>query len=223
MRRTGWTSAACKPCSHLRLVLLCELSPSFETFAVSRQEHDVERCAIADHEHHPVELSRRRPIVFFQDRGVSDRRHRLRSVIHQLLQTWYRCASVPLEHCAPVSPRVLRTEKSLGFTSKPVSTPTPVACVPRSGAPRASCLIAASSFAACCLLWFSSFCNSVFCLFKPSSAVDCRERGAFQSTRINQLRFQLEGVQASTQAPTTRADSNLEAFRPSRLLHYHDK
>ena len=49
---------------------------------------------IADREHHPVELSRRRSIVFFQDRGVWDRRCRLRSVIHQLLQTWYRCASV---------------------------------------------------------------------------------------------------------------------------------
>ena len=65
--------------------------------------------------------------------------------------------------CAP--------EKSLGFPSKRVSTPTPVGCVPRSGAPQTSCLSAASSFAACCLLSFSSLCNSVFCLVKPSSAV----------------------------------------------------
>ena len=45
-----------------------------------------------------------------------------------------------------------------------MSTPTPVACVPRSGAPRTSCLSAESSFAACCLLCASSFFNSVFCL-----------------------------------------------------------
>ena len=52
------------------------------------------------------------------------------------------------------------------------STPTPVACVPRSGGPRTSCLSAASSFAACCLL--CSFCNSVLCLVKPySKVVNC--------------------------------------------------
>ena len=88
-------------------VLLFQLSPSFEIFAVSCQEDDVKCRALADHEHHPAELGRR-PIVFSQDRGVWDQsRH---------------------PSCVP--------GKSLGFSSKRVSTPTPVACVPRSGAPR---------------------------------------------------------------------------------------
>ena len=61
-------------------------------------------------------------------------------------------------------------ENSPGFPNSRVSTPTPVACDPRSGA-RISCLSAASSFAACCLLWASSACKSAFCLVKLSSAV----------------------------------------------------
>ena len=103
---------------------------------------------------------------------------------------------------------------------------------------------AASSFAACCVLCASSFCSSAFCLVKHSSAVvncrcialiasadilRCRERGAFQSTRINQLGFQLRGVPPPTQAPPTSTDlnsctdSNSEAFRPSTPLRNREK
>ena len=94
-----------------------------------RQKHDVQSCSLADHEHQPVELCRRCPIVFFQDRGVWGR----------------RCCS----RCFPSSTSVVvaAPEKSSGFPSSRVSTPTPVVRDPCCGA-RTSCLSAASSFAA---------------------------------------------------------------------------
>ena len=111
------------------------------------------------------------------------------------------------------------SEKSLGSASKRVSTPTPVACVPRSGAPRTSFLSAASSFAACCLFCFSSFCNSVFCLQRSRELLMHCSHGFFGhlgrlGTRCHSIdsdpptstEFQLRGVQASAQAPPTSAD-----------------
>ena len=91
--------------------------------------------ALADHEHHPVELSRRRSIVFFQDRGVWDRRYGATPFAASSINLCRRGIAAPVyslntvlqsrhASCTP--------EKSFGFPSKRVLTPTPVACVPRS-------------------------------------------------------------------------------------------
>ena len=101
----------------------------------------------------------------------------------------------PPEHCTLVPP--------MAFLAAVCPRRLPVVCDPRCGA-RTSCLSAASSFAACCLLWVSSACGSLFCLVKPSSADGnsccivllassdivvrrCREGGAFQKIQLVQV------------------------------------
>ena len=165
----------CKPFSHLRLVLLCQLSPSLETFAVSCQKHGVESCTVADHEHHLVKLCRRCSIVVLQDRGrlgsaLPPSQHHASASPAWSVQTWYRCTSVLLEHSAPVPPSFLCTRES--HLASPRVHSDPVTCDPRSGDSRTSFLSVASSFAACCLLCANSFCSSGFCLVKTSSAVE---------------------------------------------------
>ena len=94
-----------------------------------------------------------------------DRRSCFRGFHQQLLQSCHRCASVTLEHCTPVSPRVLSTREVAWLFPTAVSTPISIICDPRCGCgARTSCLSAASSFATCCLLQASSACNSLFCL-----------------------------------------------------------
>ena len=93
------------------LIFGSNFSVSLQTFTVTCQEHDVQSCSIANHEHHPAELCRCCPI-FLKDRGVWDRRSCLRNFHHQRLQSWHRCASQTPEHSTPVSPRVLEHPRS---------------------------------------------------------------------------------------------------------------
>ena len=198
-----WTSVVLQNVFSSPTRIFRQLSPRFETFTVTCQELDVQRCSPADHEHHPVELCPRCPTVFLQDRGVRDRRCRFRGFHHQLLQSWHRCASVTPAHCTPVSPRVLSTREVAWLSQQPSVHADPRR-LRHALWSSSSCLSAASSLAACCLLWASSACRSTFCLVKPSNAVvncccivlvastaivvqRCQERGAFQTFQLVQF------------------------------------
>ena len=120
--------------------------------SLSCQEHGIESCTLAIHEYHPVELCRRGPIVIVNVHGVRGRRCAFATLSNSFCRCGIAAPAYPLNTVLQYRHASCAPEKSLGFLSKRVSTPTPVACVPRSGAPRTSCLSAASSFAACCLL-----------------------------------------------------------------------
>ena len=79
-----------------------QLSPSLETFTVTRQKHDVQSCSLADRENYPAELCGRCPIVFL--------------LRHQFLQSWHRCASVPP---GSVSPHIWSTREVAWLPQQP--------------------------------------------------------------------------------------------------------
>ena len=210
-----------KPCSHLRLVLLCQLSPSFETFAVSSQDHDVERCALADHEHHPTELSRRRRSFSF------------RIVPFGIGATAFAASSINFCRrgiAAPAYPlnTVLQSRHASYAPEKSLGLPQQTRIHTDSHRLRPMQWSTSDFLSECCKLvrcLLSALIQLIvqFCVLPGQTLQRSREllmhcshgvfghlglsgTRAFQPTRINQLEFQLGGVQAS------RSSTNHDGF-----------